>query len=182
MGLNKGYLQSNTTVEGDEIYTPFYAVFPLLKYITKDKKLWLPFDEDWSAYCQVFKENGYDYVNTGYDFFKTPTPDGIDLIVSNPPFSKKDQIIKECVERKVPFCLLLPIQSLQGKTRYKYFNQLDSIQMLCFDKRIAFHTNGDFKNYTKGTSFASVYIIGGVKLLPNDLVIEELEEFERVLK
>ena len=108
MGLNKGYLQSDITSKGDSVFTPFYAVSPLLKYIPKDKKLWLPFDEDWSAYCQVFKENGYDYVNTGYDFFKTPTPDGIDLVVSNPPFSKKDQIIKECVERKVPFCLLLP--------------------------------------------------------------------------
>lgn len=182
MGINKGYLQSNTTEKGDEIYTPFYAVDPLLKYIPKDLKLWLPFDEEWSAYYQTFTKEGYNVVRTGWDFFKKSTPEGVDLIVSNPPFSKKDQVIQSCVERGVPFCLLFPIQTLQGKTRYKYFSKLDSIQMLCFDKRIAFHTDMDFKKYTKGTSFASVYIIGGIKLLPNDLVIEELIEYERPLK
>jgi hypothetical protein len=36
MPINKGILQANTTVEGDEVYTPFYAVEPLLKYIPKD--------------------------------------------------------------------------------------------------------------------------------------------------
>lgn len=182
MPLNKGYLQSDRTIKGDEIYTPFYAVEPLLKYIPKNLKLWLPFDEDWSAYYKTFTKKGYNVVRTGWDFFKIPTPGGTDLIVSNPPFSKKDEIIKSCVEREVPFCLLLPIQSLQGKTRYKYFKELNSIQMLCFDKRIAFHTGGNFKEYTKGTSFASVYIIGGIKLLPNDLVIEELKEYNKPLK
>lgn len=182
MPLNKGYLESNTSAAGDEIYTPFYCVKPLLKYIPKNMKLWLPFDQDWSAYCQTFKEEGYNYVNTSTDFFKTETPKDTDLLVSNPPFSKKDQILEECLKRALPFCLLLPIQTLQGKRRYKVFKELKELQMLCFDKRIAFHTNQDFKNFTKGTAFASIYLIGGIKLLPKDLVVEELEEFERPLK
>lgn len=30
--LNIGYLTSDTTASGDEMFTPFYAVTPLVKY------------------------------------------------------------------------------------------------------------------------------------------------------
>ena len=30
--LNVGYLTSDTTASGDEMYTPFYAVEPLVKH------------------------------------------------------------------------------------------------------------------------------------------------------
>lgn len=31
MAINKAYLTSNKTAEGDEVYTPYYAVDPLSK-------------------------------------------------------------------------------------------------------------------------------------------------------
>lgn len=33
--LNKGYLTAKTNRESDEVYTPDYAVYPILKYIKK---------------------------------------------------------------------------------------------------------------------------------------------------
>ena len=42
MALNVGYLTSNRTESGDEVYTPFYAVEPLLEFIPKDKTIWCP--------------------------------------------------------------------------------------------------------------------------------------------
>ena len=39
MGLNIGYLTSDRTPQGDEVYTPFYAVAPILKYVDKNKKI-----------------------------------------------------------------------------------------------------------------------------------------------
>ena len=54
MPINIGYLTSDRTASGDEIFTPFYAVEPLLKYVPKDKVIWMPFDEEWSAYYQLF--------------------------------------------------------------------------------------------------------------------------------
>ena len=33
MSLNKGYLTAKTNKESDEVYTPTYAVLPLVKYI-----------------------------------------------------------------------------------------------------------------------------------------------------
>ena len=95
MSRNNAYLQSNTTVEGDEVYTPFYAVDPLLEFLPKEKiTIWCPFDEDWSAYVQTFKEKGYNVIyssiQTGEDFFEYEPKEHYDLIISNPPFSKKD--------------------------------------------------------------------------------------------
>jgi hypothetical protein len=53
--MNTAYLQSNRTKAGDECYTPFYAVAPLLEFVPKNKRIWCPFDEDWSAYfCSDF--------------------------------------------------------------------------------------------------------------------------------
>lgn len=67
MGLNKGYLTSECTPEAQEMYTPFYAVRPILKYIPKDKKIWCPFDKEWSAFVQTFRQNGYDVQRSHID-------------------------------------------------------------------------------------------------------------------
>jgi hypothetical protein len=36
MALNKGYLTAKTDKASDEVYTPTYAVKPILKYIKPD--------------------------------------------------------------------------------------------------------------------------------------------------
>jgi hypothetical protein len=46
LALNVGDLISNTTKEGDSLLTPFYAVDHIVKYLPKDKIIWLPFDEE----------------------------------------------------------------------------------------------------------------------------------------
>ena len=46
MAINTGYLTAERTAESNEMYTPYYAVDPILKYIPKDKKIWCPFDEE----------------------------------------------------------------------------------------------------------------------------------------
>ncbi len=97
MALNTAYLTCGRNASADEVYTPFYAVQPILKYIPKDKVIWCPFDEEWSAYYQSFKENGYEVVRSslaeGQDFFNYEPNTPFDIIVSNPPFSKKDKVL-----------------------------------------------------------------------------------------
>ena len=138
MALNIGYLQSDK--ENNELYTPLYAVDPILKYIPKDKIIWCPFDEEWSAFYRRLKEEGYNVVRSslkdGQDFF-TYEPNKWDMIVSNPPFSSKDKVLERLYSFKKPFAILLPLNSLQGKTRFKFFTQ--GIQLLSFDSRISFH-------------------------------------------
>lgn len=183
MALNKGYLTCNKTASGDEVFTPFYAVNPLLKYIPRNKVIWCPFDEEWSAYYRLFIEEGYKVIrsslNEGQDFFTYEPNEDYDIIVSNPPFSKKDDVLKRLDALRKPFAILLPANSIQGKKRYETCFK-NGVQMLCFDYRIDFHTNFNFNTYTKGNHFASAYFCRNV--LPNDLIIEHLVKYERPLK
>lgn len=147
MANNKGYLTSKRTPEHQEMYTPYYAVDPIVKYIPKQYKIWCPFDKEWSAFYRTFKTLGYDvirsHIDEGQDFFLYE-PEGYDIIISNPPFSIKDKILERLYELEKPFAVLLPLNSLQGKSRYKFFSK--GIQLLSFDQRIGFHneSNMDF--------------------------------------
>lgn len=181
MGMNIGYLTCDRTSKGDEVFTPFYAVDPIVKYISKGKTIWLPFDEKWSAFYQTFTKLGYKVIRSclsdGKDFFEYEPAENYDIIVSNPPFSNKDDVLKRLFELDKPFAILLPLTSLQGKKRFKY---MKNIQMLSFDARVDYHTNENFKTYTKGNHFASAYFCKD--LLPKDLIVEELTKYERTLK
>ena len=90
--LNTGILKCDRTEKGDEAYTPFYAVEPILKYIPQEWTVWCPFDEEWSAYVRLLRENGRRVVRSsladGQDFFSYE-PKEWDVIVGNPPFSKR---------------------------------------------------------------------------------------------
>lgn len=178
LGLNTGYLSASR--EENELYTPFYAVEPILKYLPKDKIIWCPFDKEWSAFTTLLKEHDYNvistHIGTGEDFFQYE-PDEWDIIVSNPPFSIKDKVLKRLYSFKKPFAVLLPLNSLQGKTRYEYFKQ--GVQLLTFDVRINFHKQDSMDVPVKGSPFATAYFCRD--LLPKDLIVEKLESYEREL-
>lgn len=178
MGLNTGYLKADR--DNNELYTPYYAVDHIMKYLPKDKTIWCPFDEEWSAFYRRLKEKGYKVVrsslNEGQDFF-IYEPEEWDVIVSNPPFSIKDKILERLYSFNKPFAILLPLNSLQGKSRYKYFK--DGIQLLSFDGRIHFHNGENMKQVVKGSPFASAYFCKD--LLPKDLIVEKLNEYKRPL-
>lgn len=178
---NECYLKSDRTTSGDNVYTPFYAVEPLIKYLPKDKIIWCGFDEEWSAFYQLLKENGFNVVRSsladGQDFFNYE-PDNWDIFVSNPPFSKKDKVLERLYSFNKPFAILLPMNSLQGKKRYNYFK--NGIQLLAFDGRIDYHTWGNFESYRKGNHFSSAYFCRD--LLPWDLIIEKLYKYNRKLQ
>lgn len=180
MALNKGYLTADNNTKADEMYTPFYCVEPILKYINKSMIVWCPFDKQWSAYVKMLKSNGNKvictHIDDGQDFFDYE-PKQYDVIISNPPFSKKDKVIKRLYELGKPFAILLPMNSLQGKTRYQYFK--NGIQLLCFDQRIGFHGVDNMGNTIEGSPFASAYFCKN--LLPNDLIIEKLIKYDKPL-
>ena len=180
MALNKAYLTCDRTASGDEVYTPYYAVEPLLEFVSKDKIIWCPFDEEWSAFYQTFKRGGYKVVRSslveGKDFFEYE-PEQWDIMISNPPFSKKDEVLKRAFELGKPFALLLPCNSIQGKARHQIFK--NEIQMLAFDLRVDYHTLGNMQTYTKGNHFGSAYFCRD--FLPSKLELRHLEKYEKPL-
>ena len=80
------------------------------KYIPdKDKVVWCPF------YHKGELGDLFDYKNKIHldkDFY-TYQPDSWDLIIDNPPYDKKDKVIKRCIELGKPFALLLPLLTLE---------------------------------------------------------------------
>lgn len=77
-------------------------------------------------------------------FFKTEPPEGCDLLISNPPFSNQNDIIRHTFEladsgKIKSFALLLPLSTLETEPRAKmYAEHEDKLSILIFGKRIKF--------------------------------------------
>lgn len=173
MGINKGYLTAKTDKQSDEVYTPSYAVKPLLKYVDQNMIIWCPFDTEESEYVKEFQKAGnkviFSHIDNGQNFFEYE-PEKYDVIISNPPFSIKDDILKRLNELGKPYAMLFPLPTLQGQKRFDF---LKNSQALIFDKRINFFKDYQTKEIQKGISFASIYICKN--FLPKDLIFEKLE-------
>ena len=182
MALNKGYLTAKTNKASDETFTPAYAIKPLVKYIQQymDRNnktrltIWCPFDYENSKYVEVLSQIPnvkiiYTHIDTGENFFFYEPKEDYDIIISNPPFSCKDDILKRLYELNKPYAMLLPIPTLQGQTRFPY---MQDIQYLGFDKRIEYYRDITMKETQKGVAFGSCYLCKD--FLPKDLIIEQL--------
>jgi hypothetical protein len=158
----------------DEIYTPPYAVEPILEFIPKDKIIWCPFDKKESQYVKLLQERGNKVIYSHKDEFKNffdYEPEHYDIIISNPPFSIKDDVLERCYNLGKPFALLLPITTFEGIRRNKLYRKY-GLQALILDKRVEFLAYMDKKNNKKNNYFNTSYFCW--KLLPNDLVFKEL--------
>lgn len=137
--------------------------------------IWCPFDKEWSAFVKVFRDAGYkvecSHIDNGQDFF-TYEPENWDVIISNPPFSKKDEVLRRAYELGKPFALLLPANSIQGKTRFDIFK--NDVQMLCFDSRIGFMDPEHADSPVEGVSFGSAYFCRN--FLPSKLELRKLDK------
>ena len=71
------------------------------------------------------------------DFLKDEPDFEFDCIITNPPYSIKDQFIKRCYELNKPFLLLLPLTALEGKERNKLYKKY-GLEIIVLDKRINF--------------------------------------------
>ena len=70
------------------------------------------------------------------DFFKFE-PQHYDLIITNPPYSLKDQFLERAFSLGKPFMMLLPITTLEGKKRSEMFRK-NGVQVLIPNKRFNF--------------------------------------------
>lgn len=88
---------------GDEQYTPHHAVLPIIKYLPRNVVVWCPFDTENSEFVLALKEAGYtveySHIFTGQDFFEYEPPQW-DIIVSNPPFSRKQEVVNAVLRRE----------------------------------------------------------------------------------
>jgi hypothetical protein len=131
-------------VSSDIFKTPDYAVDFVLPYIPKSWKIWECADNNKGKIYRKLTNDGYDVVGTdilnGFDFLSTmnATPE-FDCILTNPPYSIKDEWLQRCFDLGKPFALLLPITALGEQERVSMFKKY-SIQLIMPPARINFET------------------------------------------
>ena len=176
--MKKAMIDYMKNVKNDELYTPEYAIIPLLKYLPNNIVIWECTDFGKSNITKILKQNGYKVITThknNFDFL-TDTPNfQFDMIITNPPYSLKDEFLEKCYEYKKSFALLLPLTSLEGINRGKMYRE-NGIELLVFDRRCNFIYDNDKKSNWFNTSWFCY------KVLPKQLIFEELNQNEKSIK
>ena len=176
---NKKEIQGEVN-PNDEFYTPYYAIEPLLKYLKPNSKILCPFDTEESLYVKVLKANGHyvqcEHIKDGKDFFERSNDNFqfYDYVISNPPYSKKTEVLEKLFSANVPFAMLFGVVGIfESKNRFELFKN-NKFEVMYFDKRVSF-----MRDYTSGKTelnppFSSVYICHNV--LPQQIVFETINK------
>lgn len=120
--------------KNDNYMTPKEAWENIKEVIPKDKVIWEPFYGDGKSGEQL-RELGFNVIHEREDFFKV---DRGDVVVSNPPFSKKKEILEELVKRNKPFILLISASTISTQTFRRIFKGRENIQIIVPSRRIHF--------------------------------------------
>ena len=127
----------------DDMQTPGYAIDYLLPFIRKGSTIWDPACGKGNL-VRAFRAAGFETEGTdilgGYDFL-TDTFPWIDnpMIVTNPPYSIKDEWIETCYGHGCSFALLMPLTALEGQRRQACYRE-HGLQLMVLPKRINFET------------------------------------------
>lgn len=162
------WLSTNKFSKNDELYTPEILVRPILKYLKPKSVIWCPFDTKYSEFVIILKEEGHKVIYShswyGKDFFNYKPSEPYDYILSNPPFSKKKEVLDKLYKIGKPFGMILGLPILNYQEIGKFF--IDKhLQLLIFDKKVSFNGNT--------SSFSNAYFC--FNILPESLIFEHLE-------
>ena len=129
------------SIRGDEYFTQDKDAEIIAQHIIKPMKVWLPFNDRGGAFERVLPQHGHKVVCTDGDFFKTAPPDGTQAVISNPPFSRKKEVVKRLDELGLKYALIMPFLWLNDGVPFGSANQL-----MMFRKRMFFIMDGEVLN------------------------------------
>jgi len=146
----------------DELYTPTATLIPLMPYLPEGI-IWEAAPGDLRLVKQL-EASGRTVAWERQDYFEWQ-PDEWDLMVTNPPFSKKASWLRRANELAKPFALLLPVTALGSRECQL---QLDECQVLFLPRRIDFTGGGapwfSVAWYTRGFRLPSqLYFVKDMK-------------------
>lgn len=154
----------------NECYTPANAIIPLIKYIPLGYTIW---DCDYGSgrLAHHFSKEGFKVIGDRDQDFLTDeiNPHAFNIIITNPPYSLKNEFLKRAFEIGKPFAFLLPLTALEGIKRGKMFRE-KNIQLIIPNRRINF----EIPSGKKSSWFATAWFCYKMNL-PKDLNFVELE-------
>lgn len=164
----------------DEYLTPLYAVKPIFNYLKKGSTIWCPFDTDDSLFVKYGKQLGFKIVNThineGKDFFKLNLKKPVDYIISNPPYSKKGEVLDRLFKLNIPFAMLVGVVGLfESKARFEMFRD-NQFEIMYLNKRVSYLKSYSEQKTALNPPFSSVYVCS--KILPKQICFEEIDKKE----
>lgn len=162
------WLNTNSFNEKDEYYTPKILVGPILNYVKPNSTVWCPFDTIDSEFVIALKEQGHNVIYThiwlGQDFFNYLPSEPYDYIISNPPFTRKLEVLERLYKIGKPFAMILGLPILNYQEVGEFFLNKE-LQLLIVDKKVSFDGNT--------ASFNNSYFC--YNMLPKDIIFAHLE-------
>lgn len=146
----------------DDFQTPPSALEPLYKFLKPRSTIWECASGKGNL-SRALKQKGYKVISTdilnGRDFLEYE-PKQYDCIITNPPFSIKQEFLQRAYCLEKPFAFLLPLTALESAKRQFLF-RCGGLELILFDHRINFETpsgNGS------GSWFATAWFTSGLKI------------------
>lgn len=156
----------------DDFQTPAIALDPLMPFLRKEWTIWECAEGNGNLTRGLASE-GYKVIGTdilsGFDFL-TWAPDDYDCIITNPPYSLKQQFLARAYHLGKPFAFLLPLTTFETAKRQYYFKR-HGLEVIFFDKRINFQTPS---GKGSGSWFATAWFTNWLNI-GRDLTFEKLE-------
>lgn len=158
-GFQREFLVNDEWITPEDVWQEFATL------ITEKEILWEPFvckDQQFSKQC--WDKLGIPCIQTFTDFFETNMPKEATVLISNPPFSKKFEVVEKCLQDKdLRFALLLPAWVFASSTVRKiiYKTKPKDLALIVPKKRVHYLHPKTLHQHRK-TNFDSVFISRGI--------------------
>ena len=95
-------------MRSDEYDTPAWVWQDIADFIRPTQKVWEPFPSSSRRSIRHLGKLFPNFIVTNTDFFETTWPENADILISNPPWSRKFEVLERLLRERKTFALLLP--------------------------------------------------------------------------
>ena len=163
----------------NDFQTPPEALEPLYSYLKKEWTIWECAEGNGNLTKGLrkarYKVFGSDILQNPqsrqHDFLQSDVGEKMDCIITNPPFSLKQQFLERCYSLGKPFALLLPLTTFETKKRQELFKKF-GVEVIFFDRRINFETPNKVEK--SSAWFATAWFTWGLNI-GKELTFETLK-------
>ncbi len=155
----------------NDFQTPPIALKPLYKYLNPGSVIW-ECAAGKGNLAKALEKNTFTVIASDIligNNFMDYEPFHYDYIITNPPYSLKQQFLERAYSLGKPFAFLLPLTTFETAKRQELFKK-HGLEVILFDKRINFETPS---GKGSGSWFATAWFTNGLNI-GKELTFEKL--------